>query len=170
MGDHQVASTPDDLSHVTDWLLLGGEIANAERMARLAAQGVTTIINAACEVSDRTLCEQHHLGYYHLYWYDDQQPKSTHEFLHVLNWVRDEEVKLAEDDRPMRLYVHCQMGINRGPLIAAFLLAARQELSGDEAWKRIKASRSAAHSFEKTVYREACLRALEAYRQRDPHQ
>jgi len=84
----------------------------------------------------------------------------------VLEWVRDEEAKLAEDDRSICLYVHCQMGINRGPLIAAFLLAARQGLSGDEAWKRIKASRPAAHSFEKAVYREACLRALEAYRQR----
>jgi protein-tyrosine phosphatase len=102
-------------------------------MARLAARGVTTVMNAACEVSDRTLCEQHRLGYYHLHWYDDQQPKSAHEFLHVLDWVRDEEAKLAGDGRRICLYVHCQMGINRGPLIAAFLLAACQGLSADEA-------------------------------------
>jgi len=148
---------------VTDWLLIGSEIANAEHMARLAAQGVTTVINAACEVSGRQLCERYSLGYYHLYWYDDQQPKSSHEFLHVLEWVRDEEAKLTRDGRQIREYVHCQMGINRGPLIATFLLAARQGLSADEAWERIKASGPAAHSFEKAVYREACLHALKTY-------
>jgi hypothetical protein len=36
-------------------------------MARLATHGVTTVINAACEVSDRALCEQHRLGYHHLH-------------------------------------------------------------------------------------------------------
>jgi protein-tyrosine phosphatase len=135
-------------------------------MARLAAQGVTTVINAACEVSDRQLRERCGLGYYHLYWYDDRQPKSVHEFLHVLGWVCDEEAKLAGDGQSIHLYVPCQMGINRGPLIAAFLLAARQGLSANEAWERIKVSRPAAHSFEKAVYREACLRALEEYGQR----
>jgi len=76
MSDERTQRVRNDLSRVTDWLLLGREIANGEHMARLAAYGVTTIINAACEVSDRTLCEQHRLGYYHLYWSDDQQPKS----------------------------------------------------------------------------------------------
>jgi protein-tyrosine phosphatase len=166
LSDRQEDHARDNLSRVTDWLLVGGEIANVEHMARLVAQGVTTVINAACEVSDRQLCERYGLGYYHLYWYDDWQPKSAHEFLHVLEWVRDEEAKLAEHGQSMRLYVHCQMGINRGPLIATFLLAARQGLSADEAWEQIKASRPAAHSFEKAVYREACLRSLEAYRQR----
>jgi protein-tyrosine phosphatase len=156
----------DNLSRVTEWLLLGGEIANADHMAYLAAQGVTTVVNAAGEVSDRELCELYSLGYYHLYWYDDQQPKAAHDFLHVLGWVGDEEAKLAEDGRPLCLYVHCQMGINRGPLIATFLLAARQGLTGDEAWERIKTSRPAAHSFEKADYRVTCLRALEEYSQR----
>jgi protein-tyrosine phosphatase len=156
----------DDLSQVTEWLLLGGEISDAEHMSRLAAQGVTTVINAACEVSDRKLCERYSLGYYHLYWYDDQQTKSAHQFLHVLGWVGNEEAKLASEGRPLRLYVHCQMGVNRGPLIATFLLAARQRISADEAWERIKASRPVAESFDKSVYREACLCALEEYSQR----
>ncbi len=164
MSDQREDHARDDLSRVTDWLLLGGEIANAGNIALLAAEGVTTVINAACEVSDRRLCDPHHLGYYHLYWYDDQQPKSSHEFLHVLEWVRDEEAKLARDGRKIRVYVHCQMGINRGPLIATFLLAARQGPSADEAWERIMESRLAAQSFEKAIYRETCLRALESAR------
>ena len=61
MSDEQEKQMRDDLSRVTDWLLLGGEIVNDEHMARHAEQGVTTVINAACEVSDRTLCDQHHL-------------------------------------------------------------------------------------------------------------
>jgi protein-tyrosine phosphatase len=166
MNDQKEEHARDDVSHVTEWLLVGGEISNMEQMARLAAQGVTTVINVACEVSDRKLCERYSLGYYHLSWYDDQQTKSAREFLHVLGWVDDEEAKLTSEDRSLRLYVHCQMGINRAPLIATFLLAARQGLSADEAWERIKASRPAAHSFEKSVYREACLRALEEYSQR----
>jgi hypothetical protein len=166
VSDQQVEPVRDDLSRVTDWLLLGGEIVDEDSMTRLAARGVTTVINAAFEVSDRVLCDQHRLGYYHLCWFDDQQPKSAHEFLHVLEWVRDEEAKLTRDGRSIHLYVHCQMGINRGPLIATFLLAARQGLSADEAWEQIKASRPAAHAFDKAVYREACLQALEAYRER----
>jgi hypothetical protein len=58
------------------------------------------------------------------------------------------------------------MGVNRGPLIATFLLAARQGISADEAWERIKASHPVAESFDKSVYRAACLRALEEYSQR----
>jgi protein-tyrosine phosphatase len=170
MSDRQEDDARDNFSRVTEWLLVGGEIANVEHMARLAARGVTTVINAACEVSDRVLCEQRRLGYYHLYWYDDQRPKSSHEFLHVLEWMRNEEIKLASDGRPLCVYAHCQMGINRGPLIATFLLAARQGLSADRAWERIKERRPAAHSFEKAVYREACLRALEAYGEREPQQ
>jgi hypothetical protein len=72
-------------------------------MSRLAAQGVTTVINAACEVSDRNLCERYSLGYYHLYWYDDQQTKSAHQFLQVLGGVGNEEAKLASEGRTLRL-------------------------------------------------------------------
>ena len=107
-----------DVSRVTDWLLVGGEIGSAEHMAWLAEQGVTTVINAACEVSDRQFCEQRQFGYYHMYWYDDQQHKPSSEFLYVLGWVGDEEAKLAAAGKSFCVYVHCQMGINRGPLLA----------------------------------------------------
>jgi protein-tyrosine phosphatase len=160
MSKDTIAGMWYDVSRVADWLLVGGEIGSAEHMGWLKEQGVTTVINAACEVSDIRLCEQHELGYYHMYWYDDQKHKSPHEFLHALGWVRDEEAKLAEVGKPLCLYVHCQMGINRGPLLATFLLAARDGLSADEAWDRIKAARPIATSFGKPVYREACVRAL----------
>jgi hypothetical protein len=55
MSDHKEEDVRDDLSRVTEWLFVGGEISSSERMARLAAQGVTTIINVACEVSDSAL-------------------------------------------------------------------------------------------------------------------
>jgi len=166
MSNDTIAGVWYDVSRVAAWLFVGGEIGSAEHMGWLKEQGVTTIINAACEVSDRRFCEQHELGYYHMYWYDDQQHKSTHEFLHVLGWVRDEEAKLAETGKPLCLYVHCQMGINRGPLLATFLLAAREGLDADEAWDRIKAARPIATSFGKPVYREACVQAVEEHRHR----
>lgn len=155
-----------DVSRVTEWLLVGGEVCDAEHMEWLVAQGVTTVINAACEVSDRTLCEQRQLGYYHMYWYDDQQHKPSSQFLHVLGWVHDEEVKLADVGKPLCVYVHCQMGINRGPLLATFLLAAREDLTADEAWDRVRGSRTIATAFGKPVYREACVQALREHRRR----
>ena len=164
MGDDRGTNPWYDVSRVTDWLLVGGEIGSAEHMAWLKGQGVTTVINAACEVSDRRLCEQHELGYYHMYWYDDEQHKPSHQFLHVLGWVRGEEAKLAETGASLCLYVHCQMGINRGPLLATFLLAAREGLSADTAWQRVKAARPIATCFGKPVYREACERALAAHK------
>ncbi|HEX6819007.1 MAG TPA: dual specificity protein phosphatase [Ktedonobacterales bacterium] len=153
-----------DVSRVADWLLVGGEIGSAEHIAWLAGQGVTTVINAACEVSDRKHCEQHQLGYYHMYWYDDQQHKPSSQFLHVLGWMGDEEAKLAEAGKPLCVYVHCQMGINRGPLLATFLLAAREGLPADDAWERVRTSRPIATAFGKTVYRDACVHALEEHR------
>jgi protein-tyrosine phosphatase len=164
MSNDTIASTWYDVSRVADWLLVGGEIGSAEHMAWLKDRGVTSVINAACEVSDLRLCEQYALGYHHISWYDDQQHKSSNEFLHVLGWVRDEEVKLAETGTPLCLYVHCQMGINRGPLMATFLLAARESLDADDAWNRIKAARPVATCFGKPVYREACVQAIEEHR------
>ncbi len=83
----------------------------------------------------------------------------------MLNWVSDEEAKLAAAGKSLCVYVHCQMGINRGPLLATFLLAARESLSADAAWERVRTSRTIATAFGKAVYRDACARALEEYRQ-----
>jgi protein-tyrosine phosphatase len=164
MSNESSTSTWYDISRVADWLYVGGEIGRAEHTAWLKYRGVTTVINEACEVSDRRFCEQHQLGYYHMFWYDDQQPKSAHEFLHVLGWVGDEEAKLREAGAPLCLYVHCQMGINRGPLLATFLLAAREGVSADEAWGRVRTARPVATAFGKQVYREACVQALREHR------
>lgn len=148
------------VSRVTDWLLLGGDIASAEHMGWLRDQGVTHIICAACELSDRKLCASHDLRYYHLYWHDDRQPKSAGELCYLLTWLSGEQAALLESGRPMRLYVHCAAGYNRGPLVATFLLAARCGLSTEQAWERVKASRPGVTAFEHAAYRESCEEAL----------
>lgn len=151
---------PFGVSRVADWLLLGGNIAGREHMAWLREQGVTHIISAACELSDRRLCDEHDLRYFHLYWHDDRQPKSAGELSYLLMWLSGEQAALVESGRPMRLYVHCAAGYNRGPLVATFLLAARCGLSADQAWERVKASRPGVTAFEQAVYRESCEAAL----------
>lgn len=151
---------PYGVSRVTDWLLLGGDIASAEHMGWLRDQGVTHVICAACELSDRRLCDAHDLRYFHLYWYDDRQPKPADELNHLLAWLSGEQAALLQSGRPMRLYVHCAMGYNRGPLVATFLLAARCGLSAEQAWERVKASRPFAEAFDCAAYRESCETAL----------
>src|SRR5262249_56113573 len=106
---------PFGVSRVTERLFLGGAISGQDHMAWLAAQGVTHVISAAGELSDRTLCNACDLGYYHLHWYDDKQSKPASEFLHVLEWVLGEEAAMLRTGRQMALYVHCAMGLNRGP-------------------------------------------------------
>ena len=160
-GERTMAGNlPYGVSRVTDWLLLGGDIASAEHMGWLRDQGVTHVICAACELSDRRLCDAHDLRYFHLYWYDDRQPKPADELNHLLAWLSGEQAALLQSSRPMRLYVHCAMGYNRGPLVATFLLAARCGLSAEQAWERVKASRPFAEAFDCAAYRESCETAL----------
>lgn len=155
------------VSPVNERLIIGGQVNSFEHMAWLAQQGITHVISAAAQASDRLLCDHYRLGYYHVYWHDDGQPKPLHTFVHVLGWVRRQELEEMARPRPrpgVGLYIHCQMGINRGPLLATFLLAASRGLSGDDAWSLIKESRPQAEAFAVPAYRESCLRALEGAR------
>ncbi|HEX6797135.1 MAG TPA: dual specificity protein phosphatase [Ktedonobacterales bacterium] len=156
---------PYGVSRVADWLLLGGHIPGPEHIGWLREQGVTHVICAACELSDRRLCDEHDLRYYHLYWHDDRQPKSAGELCYLLTWLSGEQAALVESGKPMRLYVHCAAGYNRGPLVATFLLAARCGLSAGQAWERVKASRPGVTAFEQAVYRESCETALAEFAQ-----
>lgn len=151
---------PYGVARVTDWLLLGGEIPGPEHMGWLREQGVTHVICAAGELSDRQLCAEHDLRYYQLYWHDDRQPKPTGELCYLVTWLAGEQATLVESGRPLRLYVHCAAGCNRGPLVATFVLAARCGLSAEQAWERVKASRPSATAFECAAYRESCEAAL----------
>src|SRR5690349_3659349 len=78
-----------DVACVTDRLLVGGAIAGRDHAAWLAGQGVTDVISAAVELSDRAACARHRLGYRHVLWYDDKQLKPLVDFTRTLAWVRE---------------------------------------------------------------------------------
>lgn len=109
-------ATAFNVANVTDRLLVGGAIAVRGHAAWLAGQGVTDVISAAVELSDRATCARHRLGYRHVLWYDDKQLKPLVDFTRTLAWVREREAASRAGGGEMRLYVHCAMGINRGPL------------------------------------------------------
>jgi len=54
---------PFGVSRVKEPLCLGGAISGRDHTAWLAAQGVTHLISAAGELSDRALCRACDLGY-----------------------------------------------------------------------------------------------------------
>jgi hypothetical protein len=69
MSDQQEDHAGDNLSRVTDWLLVGGGIATVEHLARLAAHGITTCASSIAWVS--TTCTATMTSSY------DDQPKSS---------------------------------------------------------------------------------------------
>jgi len=58
------------------------------------------------------------------------------------------------------------MGVNRGPLLAAFLLAAHSVLPADRAWAAVKAARPEVVSFDIPSYRQSYLTTLETFMRR----
>jgi hypothetical protein len=156
-------ATAFDVARVTDRLLVGSAIAGRDHAAWLAGQGITDVISAAVELSDRAACVRHRLGYHHVLWYDDKQLKPLVDFARTLDWVREREAACRASGGEMRLYVHCAMGINRGPLLAVFLLAALEGIAADEAWTLIKRVRPHVEAFNVPAYRHSCLLALAGY-------
>jgi hypothetical protein len=154
---------PYDVSPITDHLSLGGALHGLDHAAWLADRGVTHIISVAVEHSDRMACDRHRLGYRHVRWYDDRQFKPVADFIRTLDWVRGQRAALAEQGESLALYVHCAMGLNRGPLMATFLLAALEGISADEAWSFVKRCRPQVEAFDQPAYRHSCRLALAGY-------
>ncbi|HEV2460141.1 MAG TPA: dual specificity protein phosphatase [Ktedonobacterales bacterium] len=154
---------PFGVSCVTERLYLGGHIGGREHADWLVAEGITHVISVAIELSDRVACAERNLGYRHLYWHDDRQLKPSADCVRTLAWLRKQEETYEAAGRLLRLYVHCAMGMNRGPLMATYLLAATAEIPADEAWAIVKRSRPQVESFESPAYRNSCNLALAGF-------
>ena len=157
------SDSPFGVSRITDHLYLGGYIGGRERADWLVEQGITHVISAAIELSDRVACAERSLGYRHLYWHDDKQLKPIADFVRTLAWLREQEVSYKAAGRAIRLYIHCAMGMNRGPLMATYLLAATEEMPADNAWAIVKRNRPQAESFDSPAYRHSCILALAGF-------
>jgi dual specificity phosphatase 3 len=142
-------------NEVNDWLLVGADLDIAfhltgmeavETIEFLRAQGVTHVVDARIEWSDADLWEDAGLpaaNYCHAPITDSYSHKPAEGwFCAVEDFVADFLVNRNEGDK---LYVHCHMGVNRGPSAAMLaLLVADADLHPWDAFLAIREARSIA--------------------------
>jgi protein-tyrosine phosphatase len=151
-----------DVTRITGWLSVGGVLEDDEEAAWLRDNGVTHVICVAAELDDALLCATHDFGYRHVRWPDDAVAKPTQDFLDALAWLAGEEAALAEQGRRLHVLLHCVAGAYRSPLLATFLLAAREGLSVRAAYALLRERRPAVSCFEQRAYRRSCFDAVAA--------
>lgn len=137
------------------WLLVGAQ-PNAEDCQQLYdEQKVRSLLSMNAEdnfldAERRVFGNDHVL---HINWHDDQTPKPVSDFAKILDWYR------ALPAGYQRIYVHCWMGHNRGPLAATWLLMAIEGESAYDAWTLMKSRRPYANFWNIPAYRFSLLRA-----------
>jgi protein-tyrosine phosphatase len=108
-----------DLTWVTDRVAVGGGIWVAERMAEVAAAGVTHVIDMQIEFDDTLLGKRAGVE---VLWNpvdDDFQPKGREVFERGVRFAMR-----ALEDPEAKLFVHCAAGIHRAPMMALAILCA----------------------------------------------
>jgi protein-tyrosine phosphatase len=108
-----------DLTWVTDRIAVGGGIWVEERMAEVAAAGVTHVIDMQIEFDDTPLGRR--VGV-EVLWNpvdDDFLPKGAEVFERGVNFAL---AALAEPEA--KLFVHCAAGIHRAPMMALAVMGA----------------------------------------------
>lgn len=147
-------------TRITERLIVGGGIAGPDELQWLAAQGVTHIISAAAELDDAASAAAAGMRFLHIPWNDDGQRKEPQDFHTAYLWVVQADTQLAQSGKQAGIYCHCAAGVNRGPLMGTFLLAALSGLPGDTAWATLVGQRPQANAFNTPAYRQSCLDAL----------
>lgn len=142
-------------NQVNDWLLVGADLdvardtigfTDGEAITCLMNRGVTHVLDARIEWTDALVWQGYGLppeNYAHLPIVDSHshQPAEAW-FQGVEDFVQD---FLANRDEGDKLYVHCHMGVNRGPSAAMLaLLTADPDLSPWDAFLAIREARSIA--------------------------
>src|SRR5262245_4191785 len=153
-----------DITRITSWLSVGGNIESADQLLWLRGLRVTHIICVAAELDEADLCTRHGFGFYQVPWPDDGKHKPSQDFLDAFAWVEAEASALARKRRRPHFFVHCFAVAYGSPLLATFLLAAHEGLSADEAYAVLRERRAHVSAFEEPEYRESCLAALTAVR------
>jgi len=108
-----------DITWVTDRVAVGGGIWVEERMAEVAAAGVTHVIDMQIEFDDTPLGEKTGVS---VLWNpvdDDFQPKEAAVFARGVKFALE-----ALDDPRAKLFIHCAAGIHRAPMMALAVLCA----------------------------------------------
>lgn len=124
-----------DMTWVTDRIAVGGGIWVEEKMAQVAAAGITHIIDMQIEFDDTPLAEPFGIE---VLWNpvdDDFQPKPKPVFERGVDFALR-----ALEQSETKLYIHCAAGVHRAPMMAlAVMRALGHKL--DEAKRLIQSKR-----------------------------
>ncbi len=124
-----------DMTWVTDRIAVGGGIWVDEKMAQVAAAGITHIIDMQMEFDDTPLAEPYGIE---VLWNpvdDDFQPKPKPVFKRGVDFALR-----ALEQQETKLYIHCAAGVHRAPMMAlAVMRALGHKL--DEAKRLIQSKR-----------------------------
>ncbi len=108
-----------DMTWVTDRIAVGGGIWVEEKMAQVAAAGVTHIIDMQIEFDDTPLAEPFGIE---VLWNpvdDDFRPKPRPVFERGVDFALR-----ALEQRETKLYIHCAAGVHRAPMMALAVMRA----------------------------------------------
>ena len=107
-----------DITWITDQIALGGGIWDAERMSKVAAMGVTHIIDMQIEFDDTPLAKPYGIGVLWNAVDDDFKPKPP--------TVSQRGVEFAVDalnsDDANKVFIHCAAGVHRAPMMTLAIL------------------------------------------------
>jgi len=108
-----------DITWLTDRIAVGGGIWSAENMERLAAQGITHVIDMQIEFDDTPLARP--LGV-EVLWNptdDDFEPKPSELFQRGVDFAQK-----ALDGYDAKLFIHCAAGVHRAPMMSLAVLCS----------------------------------------------
>jgi hypothetical protein len=130
---NDIVPTTLNLSWISESLAVGGAYRRSD-VRRLAALGITAVIDARAEATDdERLLAQHGITLMRLP-APDRYALSYDQLLAGAEWACD-RVSAGE-----KVFVHCEHGVGRGPLLGAAVLVA-SGMSASEALRLLRARR-----------------------------
>jgi len=106
-----------DLTWVTPQIAVGGGIWTNANMAKVAAAGVTHVIDMQVEFDDTPLAESYGIEVFWNRVDDDFQPKPAEVFQPAIEFAL-----AALENLEHKLLIHCAAGVHRAPMMALALL------------------------------------------------
>jgi protein-tyrosine phosphatase len=147
-----------DYSWVTERFAVGGAIWNRANMRRLAKVGITHIVDLQTAFDDTQTAEGMGIEVLWCPFRDDRQVKEPELFEQVVDFTLT-----AYRQPKSRIYIHCEEGKHRGPMMLLAILGALG-MKLTEAQALIQRARPQVDF--PNAYRQSVVRFLAAYRQR----
>ena len=107
-----------DITWITDQIALGGGIWDEHRMEKVAAMGVTHIIDMQIEFDDTPLAEPYGIAVLWNAVDDDFKPKPPTVFQRGVEFAVD----ALNSDNVNKVFVHCAAGVHRAPMMTLAIL------------------------------------------------